>query len=304
MKMKYIALVICALALWPADSAAQLGLAGYLPSECQQKAIETFEGADDAIIISILSIGVTLDIGGADVDLSIDMEKGTAPMWAYAVYSEKLDSVLLVPMLKLLGVCSVAPIEPDNDNGVIDDVALTAVPQDFNEGTQMMGHITSDQDYQAWEKTHPDSTPTFVVLATSEEEFFSFPANSPFWVLQWPAADGTGAFFCISHAESGETICFNQIIASVATEASQAGFRAAPNPASDHVMLTVPDSWLGGNVSVDIVDATGRVYSVLRKQPLSATQIFVPLSDLSNGFWSVRISDGYRTQTIPLSIVR
>lgn len=304
MTIKYFLSILCVLALATAVSTAQFGLGSYLPSQCQQKALEDLTGADDAIVVSIVNIGITVDLLGSDVDISMDMEKGTAVLWAYAVYSEKLDSLHLVPMLRLLTLCSVAPVDPGDNGGLLDDVALSPVPDDFNEGTKMVGHITSDVDYVEWVKAHPDSTPTIVVLASSEEEFFGFPKDSPFWVLQWQSQGADGSFICISHAESGETFCFQQPTTSVAAEASRAGFGLFPNPANNHAMLTVPHSWTGTRATVIVSDVTGREYTVAYNHLLTSPQIFIPLSDVPNGFWTVRVSNGHLMQTIPLSVVR
>ena len=298
----YIALLVGLLMATP--SLAQFQFPGYLPSQCLDAAAATLTGAPDAKVIGAVAVGVSAPIGQTEIDLGMNMDDGTAPLWAYLVYSKELDTVSVAPLVRIFNNCTLPPVD-DLDPGFDDTEGLQLVqlPDNFVEGTELTGKLKANGDYQEWAMAHPDSAPSVIVLATSDEDFLDFPAGTPFWAFNWFSGEPGGVpFLCLVHATTGQTICFGEDIVSVDDQGDNGVFALAPNPATSDVVVSLPEGWQGRNISVDAVNLDGRVVS-LYAGTVSMQQLFLSTHALSTGTWQVRISDGHSVSTMPLTIM-
>ena len=296
-------LVLLAMSMVPSAN-AQLTFPPYLPTECEQQARESFDGATDAVVAAIITVGLEVPIGEATIDLSMNMDNGTSPLWIYAVASNSLDSIKIVPMIRVLGICQETPLE--DIDGISTELGLSpvALPPSYNQGQPLMNLLKADPLYSQFSAAYPDSAPTFAALGTVEEGFGEFPANSPFWIFQWGIESDDGAFICVSHAETGETLCLGEVPSSVAEEARRAGFRVAPNPANDFVIVTIPETWVGTGVSISAVSPAGQVIPMLSADQARSQRIPLSIAKIPSGYWSLLITNGASAQTLPLSVVR
>lgn len=285
------------------QATAQLQFPGFLPTECEQQALGRLENVSDAKIAAILTVGATVPIGELTIDIALDLNNGTSPLWIYAVTSESLDTIVIVPMFRLLGVCNVTPIDGIENIGTELGLSTAGLPASYNQGKPLMDLFKADASYQAFVSANPDSVPSFAALGSVETSLGEFPANSPFWILQWGTTEET-AFTCVSHAVTGETLCINEDPTSVSQDARSRGFHAAPNPAQDVLVLTLPESWVGTSVSIDAVSTAGQIMPLLSGRIAGNQQLILSVVDLPIGFWSLQVVNGAEAQTIPLSIVR
>ena len=302
MNRLFFAILLCVFASLPVR--AQL-FSGYLPSNCVNRAAATLTGASDATVIGILSVGVSVPIGGNDLFLGMDLDDGTSPVWVYLVSSEELDTIAVTPLVRIFNQCVTPPVEgldPGFDD--FDGLQQTALPETFLEGAELTGNVKANSDYQEWAVAHPDSSPSVIVLASTDEDFLGFPAGTPFWALNWVANEpGTLPFLCVVHATTGQTICFGEDVVSVDDQGERGTFALAPNPATQDVVVSLPQGWLGRNVSVDAVDLHGRTISLFAGT-VSMEQLFLSAAALAPGTWQIRVSDGHTISTMPLAIVR
>lgn len=282
---------------------AQLQFPGFLPTECEQQAIDQLDNASDAKVAAIITVGATVPIGEIELDLAFDLDDGTSPLWIYAVTSESLDTIAIVPMFRLLGICNVTPLDDVGDIGTELGLSSQGLPESYSQGKPLMDFFKKDPSYQAFTAAYPDSTPSFAALGSVEEGFGEFPAGSPFWILQWGTTQ-LSAFTCVSHAITGETLCFGDTPSSVSEDARSAGFHASPNPAQDLLIVTVPETWVGTTVSINAVSTAGHTIPLLASRRASSQQLVLSVVDLPTGFWSLQVVNGAQAQTIPLSIVR
>lgn len=301
---RLVLFVFAALFATTANVSAQLGPQAFLPSECRAGALTTpaTAGWTDARLVGIATIGINLPLGvGQPVELGFQTSDGKARLWAYLVYSPSRDSLKAVPYVRIFGTC----IDPSTltqlptDEISFDGVGTMEIPASPLEGSQLMARLLSDNNYQSFTSANPDSMPFVVALTVSEESFGEFPAGTPYWVLTWlPTNDGM-AMTCLVHATSGETFCIMETTSSVHETAEEANVTLAPNPVGDVAVLTVPPTWLGSSVAVDIVDVTGTLIQQQSLNQLSSTSIVVNSSQLSHGFYTARLHTGNRVVTVP-----
>lgn len=297
--------VFCAFFLAASSVTAQFQFPGYLPRACEATAKVAIDGATDGVVVGILAAGVEIPLGTTPLFIGMDLDAGTAPVWIYLVYSQQLDTVAVVPLIRLLGSCSAPPVDPGDlsDLGT-EDFGRLPLPAGYLQGTDMTNKLKANADFIKFNAAHPDSQPTVSAISTSTEEFLDFPTGTPFWSLLWIPAGGEGfPFTCLVHAVDGTTICLGEEIMSVANEARDAGFSVAPNPSSEDAVITLPMSWVGSSVTVDAVDATGRIVNITNTSSLTYPQVFINTGNLSSGMWSLRISNHTAQQVLPLSVL-
>ncbi len=298
------ATLLVAAFMWTAAS-AQL-FTGYQPQQCLTSAKASIEGASDGEVIAILSVGTTIELGPAPLNIGMDLANGTSPLWLYLVYSQSLDTVAVVPFIRVLGSCTAPPLgDVAPDFGDTEGLRLVPVPANFVQGAALITALDANGDYAAWKAAHPDSTPTITMLATSDEEAFGFPAGTPFWVMNWISNEPDALpFICLVHATTSQTICFGEEIVSVDDQGKDGLFAMAPNPASDDLVISLPASWLNRPVSVEAVNVTGQRVVLRDLSPTAGPQVFVSTHTLNTGTWMVRITDGRVVSTMPLVIAR
>ena len=283
---------------------AQFQFPGYTPSQCLNAAAAALTGASDAKVVGALSVGISVPVGQAEIDLGMSLDDGKAPMWAYLVRSDELDTLAVIPLVRFLNQCATPPVEGlDPDFGDFEGVQFTPLPQNFVEGTALTGYLKANAEYAAWSAQNPDSAATIVLLATSDEDFMQFPAGTPFWALNWFTEDPEGLpFICLVHATTGLTICLGEDVVSVDDQGDAGRFAMAPNPATNDVVISLPGSWEGRSVRVDAVDLSGRSVALYAGAP-SMPQLYLGTSGLAPGVWQVRITDGQTVSTMPLTVM-
>lgn len=301
---RLILFVFAALFITTANLSAQLGPQAFLPSECRSGALTTpaTAGWTDARLVGIATIGLDVPLGiGQPVDLGFQTSDGKARLWAYLVYSPSRDSMKAVPYVRIFGTC----VDPSTltqlptDDISFEGVGTMEIPASPLEGSQLITRLIADNNYAQFSANHPDSMPFVVALTVSEEDFGEFAAGTPYWVLTWlPTDDGT-AMTCLVHATTGETFCFLETTNSVDESAEEANVVLAPNPVGDLAVITVPQTWLGSSVHVDIVDVTGTLLQRMSYDQLSSTSLVINSSQLSRGVYTARLHTGNRIVSVP-----
>jgi len=298
------AVLLVTASTWTVAS-AQL-FTGFQPNQCVTSARASIEGASDGQVVAILAVGATIELGPAPLNIGMDLTDGTSPLWVYLVYSQSLDTVAVVPFIRVLGSCTAPPLgDVAPDFGDTEGLRLVSVPANFVQGAALITALDANGDYATWKAAHPDSTPTITMLATTDEDALGFPAGTPFWALNWIGNEPDALpFICLVHATTAQTICFGEDIVSVDDQGKDGLFAMAPNPASDDLVISLPAQWINRSVSVDAVNVTGQRISLRERAPTTGPQIFVSTHALNTGTWMVRITDGQVVSTMPLVIAR
>lgn len=287
-----------------ATASAQFSIPNFAPSECVATAIETaIPGANDGQVVAIACAGLKVPVLGSELYLGIDMDKGTAPLWYYVVYSKNLDTMGAAPLVRLTGVCGAPPIDDVPEFSNDGEFGMEGIPNGYIEGSALVQKIKDNEQYQGFHAAHPDSLPSTAMLSVSQEDFGTYPAGTPFWVFFWASnQQGTLPFICYTHAITGETICMGGTTESVTGEkAIQAGYNLFPNPSAENTMLGMPISMLGKSVQVEAIDVTGRRV-LLATDLVTSIPMMLNTSMLSTGMWSVQVTSGTNAYVIPLVI--
>lgn len=287
-------------------ASAQFSFPSYKPSQCMVIAQElAIEGTTDGKVIAIACAGIKVPLLGTELYLGIDMAQGTAPVWFYVVRSEQRDSVAGTALIRMTDVCSTPPIEDIPDAADVGEYGEEAIPTTFIEGKELVDKVNANGDYVKFHAAHPDTLPTAAVISVSQEEFFGFPAGTPFWVFVWaPAQQGGLPFACYVHAVTGQTVCLGETTMGVSGgDAAQAGYSVYPNPSSGTAMLNIPITMLGKQLHVEAVSVTGQ--RVLLADDVAVTvPALINTNTLSAGMWSLVVTSGSSHHTVPLMVVR
>lgn len=292
-------------------------LSPFAPKDCLSAARNAAGGAAaNARLVSLISIGfpVGVDSTAPPIDLSMNPKDGKARLWVYAFIAGATDSVVTVPMVRLIIACQDARTllggggqEPDIP---IDGIGTIPLPTNYIEGSGLASRLNGNADYQQFRTAYPDSTPSLVVLTTSPEEAFGFPAQTPFWLINWapfgedPGMDSTSVpFVCLVHATTGETICGADIFTSV-QEVEDGHVMLAPNPSVDHTTISLPASWLGSVVNVDAVSPSGQIINLASTMQVASPLITVSTTSLATGAYMLRVHTSNANVVLPLRVVK
>jgi len=270
---------------------SQLNLPGYLPSVCASAAKNAVAGATDGQIVAIAAVGIDVDLGITQMFIGMNLTDGKSPMWMYLIYSATLDTAIWVPLIRPLGSCTSPPVDVPTDGVDISQIGTTPIPANSVEGVNVVNAVKANSEYQKFNAKHPDSLQFISLLAVSTEEFLSFPAGTPYWLLGWmDYANPTGTpFFCAVHAENGQTVCFGGDVNSVGESNSPTFTPAWPNPAVDVATITVPPTALGKPLTIQAISPTGESLELLNGVYPLGEFLLVPTHELSNGVWYVRV---------------
>ena len=316
MKRLLLAAVLCILAVSSASAQFDL-LSPFAPKDCFSAARTAAGGAAaNARLVSLISIGIPVGVDSTapPIDLSMNPKDGKARLWVYAFIAGATDSVVTVPMVRLIIACQDARTllggggqEPDIP---VDGIGTIPLPANYIEGSGLATRLGANAEYQQFRTAYPDSTPSLVVLTTSPEEAFGFPAQTPFWLINWapfgegPEADTTAVpFVCLVHATTGETICGADIFTSV-LEVEDGHVMLAPNPSVDHTTISLPASWLGTVVNVDAVSASGQIVQLASAMQVASPLITVPTTSLATGAYMLRVHSPNANVVLPLRVIR
>lgn len=269
-------------------ASAQFSFPGYLPGDCQSAAPSIVDGVSDGKVVGILNVRVSLPLGTSQIDLGMSLDDGKAPVWLYLVHSTATDSMYTVPITRALGSCSKLPIDvPSEDLGDDMELPLIPVPNQFLQGTDLMGKLKSNQQFQQFQASYPDSLPRIVVLGTTEEEVLGFPENTPAWVFSWPSENEEFGFMCVVNASSGETVCIGNTVDNVTENTPQvSNLTAFPNPTNDVAYLQVPIDWITQPLVVDAVNPAGQSVRVFDSR-FTMLPVQIQTSQLLAGLWTL-----------------
>jgi hypothetical protein len=315
--MKHLALLLTVGILAITGASAQFDLlAPFAPRDCFSAARNAAGGAAaNARLVSLISVGfpIPVDSTAPPIDLSLNPRDGRARLWIYAFIAGANDSVVTVPMVRLLIACQDARTllgggeEPDIP---IDGIGNIPLPSNYIEGSNLANRLNGNANYQQFRTAHPDSTPSFVLLTMSPEEAFGFPAQTPLWLINWspfdgePNLDSTGApFVCLVHATTGETICGVDIFTSV-QEVEDGAVMLAPNPSTDHTTVSLPTSWVGSFVTIEAIDPSGQVTTLNSNLPVASPIVSVSTSTLAAGAYMLRVHSSNANVVLPLRVVK
>lgn len=316
MKRFLLSAVVCILAVSSGSAQFDL-LAPFAPKDCLSGARTAAGGAAaNPRLVSLISIGfpADLDPSAPPIDLSMNPKDGRARLWVYAFVTGANDSVVTVPMVRLVIACQDARNllggggqEPDIP---IDGIGTIPLPTTYIEGAGLASRLNADANYQQFRTAYPDSTPSLVVLTTSPEEAFGFPAQTPFWLINWAPLDGgpgmdttEAPFVCLVHATTGETICGVDIFTSV-QEVNDGVVMLAPNPSADYTTVTLPASWVGSVVSIDAIAPSGQVVSLSSATQVASPVVTVSTAALSSGAYMLRVHTPQANVVLPLRVIK
>lgn len=292
-------------------------LAPYAPKDCFSAARNAAGGAGaNARLVSLISIGIPVGVDSTapPIDLSMNPADGKARLWVYAFVTGPTDSVVTVPMVRILIACQDARTllgggeEPDIP---VDGIGNVPLPANYIEGANLASRLNGNANYQQFRTAYPDTTPSFVVLTTSPEEAFGFPAQTPFWLINWapfdvggPNGNPTGdPFVCLVHATTGETICGTEIFTSV-EEVEDGVAMLAPNPSIDQTMISLPPTWVGSIVRIDAISASGEITTLQTATQVASPVITVSTSSLAAGAYMLRAHTSTANVMLPLRVVK
>lgn len=315
--MKHLALLFAVGILAITGASAQFDLLSpFAPKDCFSGARTAAGGAAaNARLVSLISVGfpIAVDSTSPPIDLSMNPKDGKARLWIYAFIAGANDSVVTVPMVRLIIACQDARTllgggqEPDIP---VDGIGNVPLPSNYIEGSNLATRLNGNANYQQFRTAHPDSTPSFVVLTTSPEEAFGFPAQTPFWLINWAPFDGgpgldstTVPFVCLVHATTGETICGIDIFTSV-QEVEDGVVMLAPNPSTDHTTVSLPTSWVGSFVTIEAIDPSGQVTTLTSNLPVASPIVPVSTSTLATGAYMLRVHSSNANVVLPLRVVK
>jgi len=312
-----VLLVVCVLAV-SASVHAQFQFPAYGPSECMSTAKRAITGASDAEVVAALTAGINLPLGGSSLSLGMSSRDGKSPLWIYVVRSASLDTVAIVPLVRVLA-CIAPPVELPLDGldpGLFGDVAL---PSTFTSGQALIDALSTDAVFKAFRDAHPDSTATFALISGAPiGGTEGLPITGALWIATWGGSlddisgggpgggePPSGGLTCLHSVETGLTFCIEQPATSVSGgEAYDLGIRLAPNPARDLGVLSVPMSWVGTTLMVEAIDATGTTHVIDHAARIDAPTMVLNMSSLANGTYTLRLRAPNMMVHVPVVIVR
>lgn len=310
-------LLACMLAT-AASVQAQFQFPAYGPSECVSTAKRAIAGATDAEVAAALTVGLDVPLGGSTLSLGMSSKDGKSPLWIYVVRSASLDTVAIVPLVRILA-CIAPPVElplDAVDPSLFGDVGL---PGTFTSGQGLIDALSTDAVFKTFRDAHPDSAATFALISGSPVGGTEgLPISGALWIATWggslddisgggPGGGGppSGGVTCLHSIETGLTFCIEQPATSVSGgEAANLGFRIAPTPTHDLAVLSVPMSWVGMKVDVDAIGTTGLAMAIDRSVRIDAPTMALNLSTLPSGTYTLRLRSSNAAVHVPVVIVR
>ncbi|MBK9184303.1 MAG: hypothetical protein IPM83_14615 [Ignavibacteria bacterium] len=309
--MRILLLLLVAVAAQVVAS-AQLGnlLSPFAPKDCLNEAKAAVGGtANNPRLVALMNAGVTVPLGTDIIDIGMDASTGKARLWYYVFIASAQDTVAAVPMVRLLVSCQ----DPTSLAGggapevPIDGVSTIPLPATYVEGAALATALGGNSEYQRFRTAHPDSQPGVTVLTTSTEDALGFPAGTPFWVLNWADVTGGGGveqpFVCLVHSVTGQTLCGEQIIATV-SEVNDPSVFIAPNPVRDNALVNLPTSWIGRSVVIEAVSTSGAMIELSSISALTSPVTTITSSMLSTGAYTLRARTSTEYVVLPMAVIR
>lgn len=310
--MRYLLLLIVAIAA-PMIASAQLGdlLAPFAPKDCINDA-KTIAGgsANNPRLVTLMNAGLEVPIGDQPVNIGMDTKNGKARLWYYVFIAGPNDTVAAVPMVRLIFACTdpttlagdAAPEVP------LDGISYIPLPNTYVEGTALSTALNGNSEFQRFKTANPDSQPSVTILSTSTEDAFGFPSGTPFWIMNWADITGGGGgsdvpFVCLVHAVTGQTLCGDQIIATV-SEVNDPSVFVAPNPVRDNALVNLPTSWIGRPVVIEAVSTSGAMIELASISALTSPATTINSSMLSTGAYTLRARTSTEYVVLPMAVIR
>ena len=312
-----LAFTLCVLGISSVSAQFDL-LSPFAPKDCFSAARTAAGGAAaNARLVSLISIGFPLavDSTAPAIDLSMSTKDGKARLWVYAFITGATDSIVTIPMVRLIIACQDARNLLGGGQDVdipVDGIGNVPLPTNYIEGAGLMSRLNANTNYQQFRAAYPDSTPSLAVLTTSPEEAFGFPAQSPFWLINWAPFGPDGGpggdpnvipFVCLVHATTGETICGTDIFTSVEVVVD-GSVMVAPNPSVDQTSIMLPTSWIGSVVTIDAIAPSGEVLTLGSAIPVASPLLTVSTSTLATGSYLLRVHSPVANVVLPLRVVK
>ncbi len=302
-----IAIIVCA----PMFAFAQLGalLVPFAPKDCYNDARSAAGGnANNARLVALMNAGIQVPLGTDVVDIGMSAKDGKARLWYYVFIAGPKDTVVAVPMVRLVFACQ----DPTSLAGgasvdiPLDGLSNTPLPAGYREGAALTTALSGNAEYQRFKVSYPDSQPGITILTTSTEDAFSFPAGTALWAISWTDAASGGAsepFTCLVHSMTGKTLCGSELALSVA-ETNDPSVYLAPNPARDNAMLNLPLSWMGLQVVIEAISSTGSLIELSTINALPSPLTSINTSFLASGAYTVRARIATEYVVLPISVIR
>lgn len=308
MRILLLIVVACASTM---IASAQLGslVSPFAPTDCLSSAKTAVGGtSNNPRLIAILNANATIPVQSDNVVTGMDASSGKARIWYYLFIASAQDTLAGVPMIKLVGACQdpSALFGNVNVNIPIEELPKIPLPSMFVEGASLATSLGGNSEYQRYRTANPDSQPSLTILTSSDVEVLGFPAATPFWFVNWSIVAGSGSqqpFSCLVHAVTGQTLCGDQIIATVA-EVNDPSVYLAPNPVRDNALLNLPLSWMGRQVTIEAVSTSGTVIELLSINQLPTPVTTINSSMLSTGAYTLRARTATEVVVLPMSVIR
>jgi len=312
MNLRILLSLLVALSL-PALASAQLGnpVVPFVPKDCLSDAKKGVGGAAaNPRLVALLNAGVQMPLGTGNIDIGMTAKDGKARLWYYVFIAGPTDTVAAVAMVKIPFLACTDPtsLAGGAAPGVpMEGLSLSPLPATYLEGAALATALKGNREFVRFSKAYPDSQPGITILTTSTEDALGFPLGTPFWIMTWTdptgGAGGGVPFVCIVHSVTGETLCGDQIVATVA-EVNDASVFIAPNPVRDNALLNLPISWMGKQVTIEAVSASGAVLELSFINALTSPVTTITTQSLTSGAYTLRAYTSTEFIVLPMSVIR
>lgn len=308
--MRRILVLLLALAT-PIIASAQLGdlLVPFAPKDCINDARGAVGGAGNTPrLIALFSAAVELPLGTDTVNIGMSTKDGKARLWYYVFVASDKDTIAAAPMVRVVFACQ----DPTSLAGgetpglPIDGLSTKPLPAGYKEGSALAAALAANSEFTRFTTAYPDTMPGISTLTTSEEDAFSFPAGTPFWVISWIDIGGVVSgepFLCLVHSVTGQTLCGDQLVLSV-SEINDPSVYIAPNPVRDNAILNLPISWIGKPVVIEAVSTSGAIIEIMSVGALTSPVTTINGSNLTSGAYTLRARTATDYIVLPMSVIR
>ncbi len=296
----------------PLVAYAQLGavLVPFAPKDCFNDAKNIVGAGNNPRLVALVNPGLTVPIGTDNVSIGLSTKDGKARAWFYVFISGPQDTIASVAMVRAVAFCQdpSALVGGAFDPPEADDFPTIPLPANFVEGQALATALNGNAEFKKFSSAHPDSMPGVSVLTTSPEAGLGFPANTPFWVLNWtdlanPNPGGQEPFICLVHATTGQTLCGQEITLSV-SELNDPSVFLAPNPVRDNALFNLPIAWIGRPVDIDAVSTSGSIIPLMQIGNMSSPAVAINASQLGSGAYMLRARSGNSQVLLPMTVLR
>jgi hypothetical protein len=254
------------------------------------------------VLTTIVTIGDTTGLGqaGALLGNGFDMKTGRSTLWVYVISIEdatgnpatKLLAYIKVPLIGMQQV----PLPADAVPGDVPFQPQDSIPTaSVLNSDAIVGKVAANADYKSFIKENPKAKSSFIVLFTSPFEFpgTPFQAGAPLWNFNFadPADTLAPSLTCLTHAVTGETVCFGSEPTSVNEELAsndELAMLIHPIPQGMNGTIVI-SSQCAAHSSLEITDLMGS--TVYTQRNIETSQLALP--SLSPGVYMARLQHAH-----------